>query len=182
MEFGCYFDDRVKLFTITGGAVMIDNKMMIREEYDPLRYVWGNKKVNAIRKVIISWGDLPIYHIKVENDTVSLYRKINFSRDGWMRFPEGYFDEKKKLLDAENKRKLFKYLDSIDFTKWTTDETTIVNIEIGAYGFCVNESFSCVFEDDTTFYCATPPRRQFKKMVKFFKKFFVGENYSKWHS
>ena len=156
--------------------VTMDTKMTIRKDYDPSRYVWGDKKVNRIKNVSLSWGNLPIYHIDIENDIVSLYRRINGSRDGWMSFPEGYFDEKNKPFDVEEKRKLFQFLETIDFTKWNTNETTIYNIENMACGFCVTESFSCVFDDDTTFYCATPPQSQFKELVEYFKNFFPGEN------
>lgn len=156
--------------------VTMDSKITIRNSHDLSRYIWGDKQVNKIKNVSLSWGDLPIYHIDIENDVVSLYRRINGSRDGWMAFPAGYFDEKKKPLDVEEKRKLFRFLETIDFTKWNTNETTIFNIENMACGFCVTESFGCVFDDDTTFYCATPPQSQFKELVEYFKNFFPGEN------
>ena len=61
-----------------------------------------------------------------------------------MTFPDGYFDEKRKRLNVEDKRKLFQFLEIIDFTKWKTDDTTIVNLENRACAFCVTESFQCV--------------------------------------
>lgn len=143
---------------------------------DLSRYVWGDRQINRIKEVTLSWGDLPIYHINIGNDIVSLYRRINGSRDGWMTFPDGYFDEKKKPLDVEKKRKLFQFLETIDFTKWTTDERIIHNIENTACGFCVRESFRCIFDDNTTFYCATPPQSQFEEMIEYFKTFFPEEN------
>ena len=148
---------------------------------DLSRYVWGDRQVNRIKNVSLSWGDLPIYHIDIGNGTVSLYRRINGSRDGWMTFPDGYFDEKKKPLDPEEERKLLQFLETIDLAKWTTDETIIFNIENMACGFCVTESFSCVFGDNTTFYCATPPQNQFKKLIEYFKNFFPEESMEPFH-
>lgn len=139
--------------------VTVDTNMKNRKSHDLSRYVWGDKKVKEIRKVSVSWGDLPIYTISVEENSIRLYRTINGSRDGWMKFPDGYFDKKYKPLDEEEKRRLFLFLESFDFSTWKTSETTISNIEHHACGFCVNESFHCDFEDGTTFYCATPPHK-----------------------
>ena len=139
------------------------------------RYVWGDKQVNKITSLSFSWGDSPIYHISIENDTVYFYRRINGSRDGWMKFRNGYFDKKEKLLDMGRKEKLVKFLETIDFTKWVTNERTIWNIENGACGFCVKELFKCGFDDGNTFYCANPPKESFLLMVDYFKEIFAEE-------
>lgn len=157
-------------------TTLLRQEAAMDDKIDISRYVWGDRQVNRIKKVSLSWGDLPIYHIDIKNDIVSLCRRINGSRDGWRKFPDGYFDEIKKPLDAEEKRKLLQFLETIDFTKWTTGETIISNIEYGACGFCATESFSCVFDDNTTFYCAAPPQSQFKNLIEYFKNFFPGES------
>ena len=60
-------------------------------------------------------------------------------------------------------------------------EETIFNIENKACGFCVTKSFSCVFGDNTTFYCATPPQNQFEKLIEYFKNFFPEESMEPFH-
>ena len=162
--------------------VTMEAKMMPNKDHELSKYIWGDKRIDRIKNISLSWGDLPIYHIDIENDTVSLYRRINGSRDGWMTFPDGYFDEKKKPLELEEKKMLFQFLETVDFTKWTTDEKTIFNIENMACGFCVKESFSCILDDGTTFYCATPPQKQFNELVDYFKNFFPGENMEPFHA
>lgn len=161
--------------------VTMEAKMMPNKDHELSKYIWGDKRIDRIKSISLSWGDLPIYHIDIEYDTVSLYRRINGSRDGWMTFPDGYFDEKKKSLVPEEKRRLFQFFETVDFTKWTTDEKTMFNIENMVCGFCVKESFSCIFDDDTTFYCATPPQKQFDELVDYFKNFFPGENMEPFH-
>lgn len=162
--------------------VTMDAKIAHQKDYNFSKYIWGDKQVNRIKNANLSWGDLPIYHIAVGKDTVSLYRTINGNRDGWMKFPDGYFDKKTRTLDEEEKKKLFLFLERIDFSTWKTSETTISNIDHHACGFCVKESFYCEFEDGTTFYCATPPQDQFEKMVDYFKSFFSGEDMGAFHS
>ena len=180
MEQNYFKDFKQIVFAIKPTGTDCPNLNTFRRQFDfysdsEEAYVWGDRQVNRIEKVSLSWGDLPIYNIDVENDTVILYRRIK-SRDGWMRFPDSFFDEKRKPLDSEAKLSLFQFLETIDFTKWNTDERTIFNIESRAIGFFVSESFKCVFDDGTTFYCAYPPQDQFVKMVDYFKSFFSEED------
>ena len=152
-----------------------------KQEHEFSRYSWGTHKVSEIKKMVISWGDLPIYHIQLEGNLLKLYRKINGSRDGWMSFPEGYFDEVKKEITNQERQALFQYLETIDFALWKTEERTIQNIEQGACGFCVSESFGCDFDNGTSFYCANPPHPYFNELVKYFKQYFPHEDMAPFH-
>lgn len=138
-------------------------------EEDKTLYRWDNQIMDKsqITKFSIGYGDLPIKHIDFDGIGLKKYNRINGSRDGWMNFPDEFFDEKIFGLYDEKIDEIKKFITSIDIENWETDDYIISNIKDNPPGFCVNDSFSCEFTNGTKFYCAYPPREEFDKLIDF---------------
>lgn len=136
---------------------------------DKTFYWWDNQLMDKsqITKFSITYGDLPIKHIDFNGIGLKKYNRINGSRDGWMNFPDEFFDEKIFGLYDEKIDEIKKFITSIDIENWETDDYIISNIKDNPPGFCVNDSFSCEFANGTKFYCAYPPREEFNKLIDF---------------
>ncbi len=147
-------------------------------EVDRKGYVWDSSCMNfsEIASFHIEWGDLPIINISYDGDNLTLYNRINGSRDGGIQYPDGFFDEKKIELNDEQKIKIQEFLSAFDFTDWKTDDRTISMLKFPPPGFCITKAFSCKFENSIDFYCANPPEEQYDILVDFFKSFFKEED------
>lgn len=141
-------------------------------EEDKTLYQWDNQLMDKsqIIKFCISYGDFPIKCIDFYGIGLKKYNRINGSRDGWMNFPDEFFDEKIFGLYDEKIDEIKKFITSIDIENWETDDYIISNIKDNPPGFCVNDSFSCEFANGTKFYCAYPPREEFNKLIDFLEE------------
>lgn len=146
-----------------------------KTEAKEICYVWDSKlmKISQISKFNVRYGDLPIVHVDFNGDELIIYNRINGSRDGWMSFPEGFFDEKKVKLTNQDINNIKDYFNLLNFSSWKTQEYIIKNIVNRPAGFFINESFSCEFFNGVKFYCAYPPKEDFNKLIKFLKIFYT---------
>lgn len=128
-------------------------------------YAWHPElmQVSQMEKFAISFGDRPIVSVTFNGTSLKIQYLINGSRDGWMSFPEGYFEEKEKNLTPQQIKDLWACLESIHFEEWLTPEYVFENA--GCDGFCVNESFSCSFQNGIKFICEDPCNRDFDNLV-----------------
>lgn len=145
----------------------------IKIDENKIYYQWINQLMDKsqITKFSITYGDLPIIHIDFDGDKLIKYNRINGSRDGWMNFPEDFFDKKSVELTDQQICSIKNLIISIDFVNWATDDYIISNIIEMPPGFCVRDSFSCEFANGEEFYCAYPPREDFNKLIEFLKNY-----------
>ncbi len=121
----------------------------------------------------ITFGDRPIVTVKCNGRMMKVKYLINGSRDGWMSFPEGYFDEKTIVLTDEDKSRLRDCLLSLDFALFKTSRDLFRNF--GAVGFCISKKFICRFSDGKAFECLFPDYDGFNRLVEIVKSI-VGIN------
>ena len=105
-------------------------------------YVWHPEymQVSQIEKFSIRFGDCSIVNVSFSGNTLTIQNSINGSRDGWMTFPEGFFDERHKVLTDQQVKRIRSCLEGLHFEEWRTPEFVFKNA--GADGFCINEVFS----------------------------------------
>lgn len=136
-------------------------------------YIWNSVYMNTenIRDFTASFGDCPIVHISFDGEKLTVYNRINGSKDGWMRFSDDFFDNKIVNLTDEQKNEISEYIKAIDFSNWETEDYIRENYEMGACGFCINNSFTCTFNNGEYFKCYEPKYEAFNQLVDFLKKF-----------
>ncbi len=158
---------------ICSAALHSDNEFFCWKQED--------MNVNEITKFVISFGNCPIKHIEYENGVLTFYNRINGSRDGWMTFPEGFFDKKTKQLSTAEINIIFSILQSIDFSEWKTNPDILD--KLGCHGFCLYETFKCCFKNGKTF-ISYNPGESFKILIETLKNvcselsFFSENDYS----
>lgn len=137
---------------------------------DGTSWVWHPKIMQAsqIEKFTIGFGDCPIVNISFFGNTLTIRNSINGSRDGWMSFPEGFFDEKQKVLTEQQIKMIRSCLEELRFAQWHTPLYVFKNV--GAPGFCINAYFRCTFPDGREFVCEEPKAPDFDKLVSLMKK------------
>ena len=104
----------------------------------------GRKSMNAadftnykqIKEFHIFDGDFPAINYEYKDGKLYTYNRINGSRDGRMRFPDGFFDTIEVPLNDSQRQQLSEQLSSLCFSNWTTDET--VFDKMGCPGFCID--------------------------------------------
>lgn len=132
---------------------------------DGASYVWHPEwmQVSQMEEFAVSFGDRPIVNVTFNGKSLKIHNSINGSRDGWMTFPEGYFDERQKNLTEQQIKDLWTCLESVRFEEWNTPEYVFENA--GADGFCINEGFSCSFRNGKKFICEEPGNPDFEHLV-----------------
>ena len=143
---------------------------MIFKEYfgsyiNGISHQWISSDMQAedIVNFAISFGNLPIVTVKYGNSVMKVKNSINGSRDGWMSFPDGYFDERIIKISDDEKRKLYECLKSLDFSSFTTSPDLFRNF--GAPGFCISHRFLCRFSNGKGFECLSPHCNDFNVLV-----------------
>lgn len=136
-------------------------------------YMWDDVKMNVedIMHFDVSFGDFPIVNILFNRDKLIVFNRINGSRDGYMSFPDDFFDEKTVLLTNDEKKAIYDYIKKIDFSTWKTEDNVIKNYEEGACGFCINNSLTIAFKNGKCFICYEPKVKEFNQLVDFLKGF-----------
>lgn len=124
----------------------------------------SNMCAKDIVRFDIEFGDCPIISAKYDGCVIKVKNRINGSRDGWMSFPEGFFYEKCIELSDEDKHTLHKYLSSLNLESFSSSPDLLQNI--GAPGFCVNQSFHCYFSNGKSLVCLSPYCDDFNKLVE----------------
>lgn len=137
---------------------------------DGASYVWHPEIMQAsqIEKFAIGFGDRPIVNILFSGNQLIIHNTINGSRDGWMSFPEGFFDEKSRELNNEQIQSIRACLEALHFEQWHTPQYVFRNA--GACGFCINAYFRCTFPDGKEFVCEEPKSPDFGKLVSLMKE------------
>lgn len=137
---------------------------------DGASWVWHPEIMQAsqIEKFVIGFGDCPIVNISFFGDTLTIHNTINGSRDGWMSFPDGFFDEKIQRLNGKQIKRLRSCLEELRFEQWHTPQYVFNNA--GAAGFCINAYFRCTFPDGKEFVCEEPKSPDFDKLVSLMKE------------
>ena len=132
-------------------------------------HVWDypNMRAEDIVSFSVEFGNCPIVNVRYDGSVIKVNNSINGSRDGWMSFPEGYFDENTINLSDEDKCKLKECLKTLKFDLFITDPEIFRCF--GSDGFCVNEKFSCVFSNGRGFECLFPETEEFTKLVSVVK-------------
>ena len=131
------------------------------------KWIPSDMRAEEIVSFAISFGDLPIVTVRYDGNLMKIKTSINGSRDGWMSFPEGYFDERTIKLSAEDKNKLHGCLRSLDFDSFTTSPDLFRNF--GAAGFCISNRFLCHFSNSKGFECLSPRCDGFNTLVEVVK-------------
>lgn len=136
-------------------------------------YMWDdvNMNVEDIESFDVTFGDSPIVNLFFDNDKLTVFNRINGSRDGYMSFPDDFFDEKMVMLTNDQKKVIYDYIKKIDFSKWKTEDNVIKNYEEGACGFCINNSLTITFKNGKCFKCYEPEVKEFNQLVVFLKGF-----------
>lgn len=140
---------------------------------DKSPYIWDNSNMDVedIISFEVSFGDLPIVNICFDSDKLTVFNRINGSRDGYMNFPDDFFDDNTVLLTNDEKKVIYDYIKKIDFSKWKTDDNVIKNYEEGACGFCINNSLTITLKNGKCFKCYEPNVKEFDQLVNFLKSF-----------
>lgn len=130
-------------------------------------FKWNNAVMDVakITDFAISYGDCPIVNVKYSKNKITVFNRINGSRDGWMKFPEGYFDERTIGLSEEENNQVLRIVKELDFANWVTPEHILRNHIDMATGFCVHNSFRCSFKSGEIFQCLEPDTKEFNKIV-----------------
>lgn len=131
------------------------------------KWIPSDMRAEDIVSFAISFGDLPIVTVRYDGNMMKLKNSINGSRDGWMSFPKGYFDERTIKLSDEDKNKLHECLRSLDLDSFVTSPDLFRNF--GADGFCISNRFLCRFSNGKGFECLSPRCDSFNTLVKVVK-------------
>lgn len=131
------------------------------------KWIPSDMRAEEIVNFAVSFGDLPIVTVRYDGNMMKIKKSINGSRDGWMSFPEGYFDERTIKLSDEDKNKLHDCLRSLKFDSFTTSPDLFQNFM--APGFCIGDSFLCLFSNGKGFECLSPCCDGFNTLVEVVK-------------
>lgn len=136
-------------------------------------YIWDNTNMETenIKSFKVSFGDLPIVNISFDGDKLTVFNRINGSRDGRMKFSDDFFGDKIVQLKDEQKNAIYDYFKKVDFSVWKTEDNVIKNYEEGACGFCINNSLTITFKNGKCFKCYEPEVKEFNQLVVFLKGF-----------
>lgn len=139
-------------------------------------YTWDKygMHISDIVGFEITYGNLPIVTVKYDIASLKIKNSINGSRDGWMEFPDGYFDEKTIMLSNQERNIISNCLNSLDMETFTTDPDVFG--KIGACGFCIDEEFTCKFSNGQSFRCILPKCDGFKFLVSTIKGIIGGDH------
>ena len=134
-----------------------------------LSHKWNPSDMRAedIESFSLSFGNLPIVTVRYDGSVMKVKNRINGSRDGWMSFPEGYFDEKIIKLSNEDRSKLCECLSSLDFASFTTSPNAFGYLFVPGAG--VRHRFFCYFSNGKSFECLYPCCDDFNALVKVVK-------------
>lgn len=135
-------------------------------------FVWHHDCMDAskIVKISLSFGNYPIRNITCEKNQITYKNSINGSRDGWMTHPKGFFDKHTIRLKEEQQDVLRCILRDANIDTWKT--SPIIFDNIGACGFCLSNTFECVFENGCSFICYSPYEfAGFKTITDLFSEF-----------
>lgn len=134
-----------------------------------ISHKWDSSDMRAedIVSFTLSFGDLPIVMVKYDGSVMKVKNSINGSRDGWMSFPEGFFDEKTIKLSDEDKNRLHDCLRSLNFDLFATSPDLFRNF--GAAGFGISNKFLCRFSNGKGFACISPRCDDFNILVEVVK-------------
>lgn len=144
-------------------------------DFGRICYTWDkySMHISDIVSFKITYGDLPIVTVKYDMASLRIKNSINGSRDGWMAFPDGYFDEKTITLSNQERNIILNCLNSLDMDTFTTDPDVFG--KIGACGFCINKEFSCEFSNGRSFRCILPKCDGFKFLVSTMNRIVDGD-------
>ena len=118
--------------------------------YQPSIYLWPEGHgAQDIADFTISSGNFPIREYHFKGSEITGRNRINGSRDGWMTFPQGFFDGRTVSLKMDDISVIRDLLNRINFHTWNT-ERCVLDL-IGSEGFCITEAFSCKFTDGKEF-------------------------------
>lgn len=136
-------------------------------------YIWDSSSmnINDIIHFSVSFGNCPIVHISYDGEKLIVYNRINGSRDGWMSFSDGFFDNKIVNLTDEQKVSIIDFIKKIDFSTWKTEDPIRENYEMEVCGFCINNSFIITFKNGECFKCYEPVYKEYEQLVDFLKSF-----------
>ena len=129
------------------------------------KWIPSDMRAEDIVSFAVSFGDLPIVTVRYDGNMMKVKNSIN----GWMSFPEGYFDERTIKLSDEDKKKIHEGLRSLNFDSFTTSPDLFRNF--GAPGFCISHRFLCYFSNGKGFECLSPSSNDFGKLVTIVKDF-----------
>lgn len=135
-------------------------------------FIWDPVCMNTenISCFSVSFGSLPVTNIAYDGEKLTVCNRIN-PTDGGQSFPDGFFDERTVPLTQKQITEINRYIQTIDFTKWKTEENIQTNYQKGAAGFFVSESFFCRFQNGHEFQCLCPTTKDFYSLTEFLKSF-----------
>lgn len=131
----------------------IDNDFLLKywgSSVGKTSYVWQQWMNSAqITHFEMSSGDYPIERIAFDGQRIVRNWRINGSRDGWMSFPDGFFDDRVTYLASTQSDQIMHALQQVPFCTWQTEKRVMELLFCP--GFTYNASFNCVFESGEKF-------------------------------
>ncbi len=115
-------------------------------------YVWKKTyKPEEIAGFTVCCGDLPIRYYGFDGRNLTGYNRVCVGRDGGLDFPEGFFEERRMELTAEQIDEIRAMLALIPFGELKSSDHIIELRDSGAEGFAVKQMLECRMADGKVF-------------------------------
>lgn len=88
------------------------NKAFYGSIIDGSSFIWKTDFMNLkdIIRIRVSYGDCPIRTVTITDHILTYRNLLNWSRDGWMMFPKGFFDTHTLTLSMDQRSEIFTLL------------------------------------------------------------------------
>lgn len=138
-----------------------------------LPYIWNDSvmKTEDITKFSLSFGSCPNINISFDGEKLIYCNRINPRDVLYTTCSDGFFDDKIVNLTDKQQGDIRDYIKKIDFRSWRTEKQIIENYEMGACGFFIDNSFTCIFKNGVCFKCYGSNFKAFDKLCIFIKNF-----------
>ncbi len=136
-------------------------------------YIWNDSimKTKDITEFSLSFGSCPNINISFDGKKLIYCNRINPRDVPHTTCSAGFFDDKIVNLTDKQQGDIRDYIKKIDFRSWRTEKQILENYEMGACGFFIDNSFTCIFKNGVCFKCYGPNFKAFNKLCIFIKNF-----------
>lgn len=136
-------------------------------------YIWNDSimKTKDITEFSLSFGSCPNINISFDGKKLIYCNRINPRDVPHTTCSAGFFDDKIVNLTDKQQGDIRDYIKKIDFRSWRTEKQILENYEMGACGFFIDNSFTCIFKNGVCFKCYGPNFKAFDKLCIFIKNF-----------
>lgn len=136
-------------------------------------FIWNDSimKTKDITDFSLSFGSCPNINISFDGKKLIYCNRINPRDVPHTTCSVGFFDDKIVNLTDKQQGDIRDYIKKIDFRSWRTEKQILENYEMGACGFFIDNSFTCIFKNGVCFKCYGPNFKAFDKLCIFIKNF-----------